>query len=127
MRAGELARPVIGYERREAIAIFQDTPQHGRRLSRRQMLLNHGLESGEVDERRLAIAPVVPVSGMLRHVCGDDDTMRRWISEPEGLVGLYLPRELPAAGGTRDLLVHGPGHVGHSRPHCGHGTVRRAI
>ena len=68
-----------------------------------------------MDEHRLAVAAIVPVSGMLRHVCVDDDAMRAWVSEPEGLVCLYLPKELPAAGGARDILVHGPGHVGHSR------------
>ena len=39
-----------------------------------------------MDEHRLAVAAIVPVSGMLRHVCVDDDAVRRWVSEPEGLV-----------------------------------------
>lgn len=115
MRDGHLAWPVMAYERGEVTAIVQDTPQHVRHLGRRQMLLKHGTEAGQVNEHGLAIAAVASISGMLRHVCVDDDAMGGWISEPEGLVCLDLPKELPTAGGARDILVHWSGHVGHSR------------
>ena len=79
--------------------MLQDTPQCVRRLSGWQMPLKYGMESGEVDEHRLALAAIVPVSGMLRHVCVDDDAVRGWVSESEGHVCLYLSKELRASGG----------------------------
>jgi hypothetical protein len=58
-----------------------------------------------MDEHRLAVAAIVPVSGMLRHVCVDDDAVRRSVSESEGLVCLYLSKEFPASGGAGDIPV----------------------
>jgi hypothetical protein len=57
-----------------------------------------------MDEHRLAVAAIVPVSGMLRHVCVDDDAVRRSVSESEGLVCLYLSKEFPASGGLETYL-----------------------
>ena len=72
---------------------------------------------------------IVTVAGMLRHVCVADEAMRGRVSEPEGLVCLELPEQLPAPGGARDILVHGAANIGHGRSalRTGHGPERHQV
>jgi hypothetical protein len=45
------------------MTMLQHAAQHVGRLSGLHIQLEHGIETGEVDEHGLAIAPVVAVSG----------------------------------------------------------------
>ncbi len=117
----QFARPVNALEHREVVPQAQDTAQQVRRLSGRHLVFKHRTKPGEVDEHRLAITPVVAIAGMLRHVCVNDEAMRGGVPELERLVGLDLPKELPAPGCTRNILVHRSGYVGHSRSALGTG------
>ncbi len=88
MNERQLARPVGARQHREVVALSKEAAQHDRRLSGLQIQLEHGTETGEVDEYGLAIATIRAVSGMLCHVCVDDHAMRGRIPEPQSLIRL---------------------------------------
>ncbi len=50
MRDGQFAWPVIACEHRKIIVLFQNAAQHVRCLGGVHVLLEHRIESGEVDE-----------------------------------------------------------------------------
>ena len=64
-------------------------------------------QPNEVDEDRLAIAPVGAIAGMLGHVGIDDKPTSGRKSEPLHLIRLHLHERVPAAGGTCNVRMDG--------------------
>ncbi len=112
---GELARSVASGEHGKVGARVQHASDHVGRAPRRKLQLEPRAQSGEVDEHRLTIAPVRAVPGMLGHVGVDDKTVCRRVPEMERFVGLYLPEDLPAPRGARDVSMHRTSDSGHGR------------
>ena len=74
-----------------------------------------GAQPNEVDEDRLAIAPVGAIAGMLGHVSIDDKPTSGRIPEPLHLIRLHLHERVPAAGRTWNVRVDGGVEI-HEQP-----------
>ncbi len=92
----QLARVAGAAERGEIVVAAQHTSQDVGGLRGGDVEDEDGTEPDQVDEHRLPVAPVAAVSGMLGHVGVHDETVRRSVAEPLGLIGLNLTEDLPA-------------------------------
>ena len=112
---GHVARAAVSREYGELAGASEDGTKHGRRVGRRGVPFDDRAQAHEVDEDRLAVASIGPVSRMLHHVGVDGQVVCRRCGEAQQLVRAQFAEGSPASRRARDVRMDGAIDVGNER------------